>query len=188
MSGRRGNLSFTETFDGRLINLQATMVEKTWTTRCSGFKFYIPALRPLTTRRIARICDRLSSWFTEHYGAEYRFEPEPISEGGLQIVAWPGKKEEQYKSMRFHIMNDRHTMADWPQIVPGKTIEEWRNNAPKNIFSSPWGYTFFKAFDAPVWTRDEVAMIVSAFESFGYRVLRSSIPSGKKLGSSPHKK
>lgn len=80
---------------------------------------------PLTGSAFARICDDLD----EEFGEGYHFVPEPISEGGIQMVRWPGKIDDKaYKTVRFQSAGGGGHC--WPRISsnPDETLGEWRTN------------------------------------------------------------
>ena len=83
----------------------------------------------------------------------YKFAAEPISEGGIEMIDWPGKTK-GYKSIRLGIGN-------WPWLTDGTpsvsdvTLERRYTNLPEGQFS-----TFLKALDgAPSWKARELDIV-----------------------------
>lgn len=93
------------------------------------------------------------------FGSEYTFRYEPISEGGFEMIRWPGKKiGEGYKSIRF-VENDE--VGRWPYI---DGTEFWQGMT-YIVFKGPFLlHTFLKAYrGAPCWGKDEVDKVCQAF-------------------------
>lgn len=153
-------------------------------TYCEGPQF--KSGFSITTKTIVDLVHALG----KRFGKGYEFNLEPISEGGIQMISWPGKEyAHAYKTMRFHVDGGR-----WPWITE-HSLNEWQNNTPVVIWKLPpaefkkkqepvVGELFFKAFNgAPCWTFEEVALIVDAFESTGFKCPKSHIPKRKNLQS-----
>ena len=62
----------------------------------------------VTTHTVMNIINHLKAEF----GPEYDFEPERITEGGIEVTRWPGKTPGMYRSMRF----GWYGYGSWPSI------------------------------------------------------------------------
>lgn len=86
--------------------------------------------RPYTTRDIAQLCDAIGAK-TDN---TIKVRPEPITEGGLEFVDWPGKTERMFKTMRFCVLKGDY---GWPRITED-TYEKWKNPAiPEEVLFTP---------------------------------------------------
>lgn len=152
--------------------MRRTSIAETYT---SGY--YLILSRDITNKDIASICRDLNTAFNVDGITEYAFAPEPISEGGIEMVSWPGKTGDEYKTMRIHFSS----CGNWPFIERNNAVEfmdnletqviglkttNMRNKgrlAPGNPIS-----TCLKAFDgAPVWTVEELDIFAKVFEQYG---------------------
>src|SRR5512133_2088944 len=88
-------------------------------TYATGFTASLPPSKPFTTRDCVALIDSLEDAFAKIGKTRYRFFPEPITEGGLQLD-WPGRQPGEYKCMRFA---GRHG-GEWPGVNP-RTRWEW---------------------------------------------------------------
>lgn len=129
----------------------------------STWGFDVIATTEVTKAMIVNVCHDLSERFNEIFKTdEYQFRPEPITEGGIKFVAWPGKTERQYKTLRFHFNLDK-----WP-IVRGDVMETWSNNSdvifrPRPKFAAE---LYIKAFyGAPKWTLQELKIFADVLSS-----------------------
>jgi hypothetical protein len=133
-----------------------------------GFSF--ESSKAITTKDIVSIIDELELSF----GHGYEFVPEAITEGGIRFNHWPGKKDGEYKTIRIHAREH----GDWPWIADEEqTAESWRNGPPSVIWVPSLndankrlvhGQVFYKAFyGAPVFKKEEVVMIMDAFQTVG---------------------
>jgi hypothetical protein len=133
-----------------------------WTTNKCGPDLLFR--RDISRKEFIEICEEISARFTDHFnrnGASdvpriYKFEPEPISEGGLIMTAvFTG--ENGYKSMRIKIWN-------WPTI-DSDTYEKWKNDAnilykaDKNCKIG----TYLKSYNTIGWTKKELSIIREVF-------------------------
>lgn len=127
-------------------------------TYTGGYKLRIT--EEITKGSIIRLCSRLEEEFRKAYKGQWKFEPEPISEGGI----------------RFHLDNGRKTMRlffDWPW-VNDDVMEKW-NSAPEadeEIISKGKNKeeisTFLKSFyGAPAWTLEELKIFENCFSEIG---------------------
>ena len=73
-------------------------------TYCPGFEMRMT--RDVTFGDIRRMCASLNATYAEGH----EFEPEAISEGGIQWMMWPGKMPRMYKTMRLHTQNHKYPM------------------------------------------------------------------------------
>lgn len=133
----------------------------------------------VTTHHIISLLDALHLQF----GAGYAFRAEPITEGGIEMIAWPGRLgEEGYKSLRFRFDNQQ---GDWPWI-DADTEARWRATPAEVIWKPDYqrsyrrrqanqgsvgGKVLLKAFHgAPCWTREECERFFTAFRAAGFTV------------------
>lgn len=135
--------------------------------------FTLKSTTPLSRHGIVAICKELD----ESFGPGYHFVPEMISDGGLLMTHWPGRKAGQYKSIRFGKLM-------WPRIANHTTVlEEWAKAPDEVVFNCnmPGMFRFkrrdfleisigCKAFyGAPCWTLKELGKIERAFVHQGFR-------------------
>lgn len=131
--------------------------------------------QPLTKGDYHSICEELSNRFNKTFsnGEEdsYIFQPEPITEGGIVMVQFPGKKDQMYKSIRHHIRTESFANVDWPFIDEKTVMDSWYKNNTIIIPSKTNASTRLKAFyGAPVWTIDELNIIKSVLIKNGIKV------------------
>ncbi len=81
------------------------MMTMEYYTYTNGFKFGYKGT--ITTKDIVNIINCLHDLFPD----EYKFSPEPITEGGILFEEFLGKTQRMYKTFRFHITN-----GYWPII------------------------------------------------------------------------
>lgn len=97
-----------------------------YTYTCPNLSFSLN--RPYTTREFAQLCDAI------RIKTDYTFvvRPDPITEGGIKFIDWPGKTESMYKTIRFHLAKG---VARWPWINE-TTYDKWKDPAipAENIF------------------------------------------------------
>lgn len=94
------------------------------------------------------------------FGLDYTFCYEAKTEGGFQMIKWPGKRlGEGYKSIRFVITKDE--VGTWPYI---DGTENWQGMTYV-VFKGPFRLmTFLHAYrGAPCWTKEEVDKVCQAF-------------------------
>ena len=133
------------------------------------------------------IANELSAAFTLEFGPkfgdnDYRFEPEPITEGGFVMTHFPGKTGEMYKSLRHHLRNPK-TMRQitWP-YVPDNVMDAWELSDREITSAGAMADTTLKAFyGAPLWTIAELRLIQKVFARFGINC--THFPSKKSLSS-----
>jgi hypothetical protein len=149
-------------------------------TYCNGIELKAALkrekFRTITGRQLVAICEDLEAAFP---GVTVR--PEPITEGGLLYVNWPGKTEEMYKSIRLG-------STCYPRINPenDQTFNELRSERGDEVVLR-WDWNgfgkslFLKAFKgAPCFTRDELTVIRDVFERNGVQCLKK-LPSASTL-------
>src|SRR5688500_13439555 len=129
-----------------------------------------------TTRTAARWCNELA----ERLGPGHVVVPEPIFEGGLLILEWPGSQPAHYKAVRFQEFFSKRTGQPspghwkWPWVESPLTavVDSWHAQPPTTIGTAGTTRSFcFKAFDgAPVWTRAELKALKEAGEVLGLTV------------------
>jgi len=167
---------------------------RTYYTYTNGF--YARAQANVTRHSIVRLIEEMH----REFGPGYTFVPEPISEGGVQMVHWPNisataKSEGHYKTFRFQWNGDGE--EKWPWIEdPATVVTRWSAAPDVPIWASVeprrgicvdrkpqlrrFGI-FLKAFHgAPCWTLSEVKSLANAFQRAGFRVVVSSLPKGEK--------
>lgn len=100
----------------------------------------------VTTRHIAQIIDKLHALF----GDGFKFEPERITEGGIEWVDWPDKHAQHYKSFRLGFI------YKWPFVSSPVDIKEWESKATpifsmhtftsncKELFDAKDSYTYWQ--------------------------------------------
>ena len=154
-------------------------------TYCDGPSF--STAEPITTATIVRLTDLLHAEF----GPGYAFEPEPITEGGLLMTAWPGRRSGGYKSCRFFVDLPH---GRWP-FIREDTLQQWRDDPPKVIWRLIEGKKkiecdlFLKAFyGAPCWTQEEVNKLVRCLTAVGCRCTKVKIPKKylRQIGDDRH--
>ena len=139
--------------------------------------------KEITYSDFIEFCNKLSAIFNTLYNStEYKFGPEPITEGGILWINWPGKTDNQYKTMRLHGRND--SIEKWPWIK-GDEHNTWKNNntilmikstkANKylNVGTTMQGHssTFLKAFQgAPSWTLEELQLFSIVMGTIGITI------------------
>lgn len=131
----------------------------------------------LTTKSVVSLLDSLH----ESFGPGYTFGPEPITEGGIQMLSTPDGplRRPMLKTARF-LIGKRH--GRWPFITPN-TIEGWRRQPGQEIWNNAEGELYFKAyFGAPVWTPEEVKKLVVSLTEVGFKCKKTRI-SAKRLRS-----
>ncbi len=152
-------------------------------TYTSGYD--LTATQDITCNDIALMCMDLDAKFNDHFHSDqYRFVPEAITEGGILMWKWPGKKEDgksMYKTMRIFFRNG------WPWIRHDKDccVEKWLGDGTvirrdqTNLHLGP-GIplfphqnslpinTFLKAFHgAPSWTVEELQLFEACLAKIG---------------------
>ena len=101
-------------------------------TCCFGYRL---KSGELTTKKLAILCEQLET----SLGPGYKIRPEPITEGGVYFVDYPGKGADHYKSMRFEIRG-------YP-YVSDTTLDEWKEGPERTLCRSVKGMlTKLKAF------------------------------------------
>jgi len=144
-------------------------------TYCDGPTF--SSDKSLTTKDMCQLCRSLNKKF----GDDYKFVPESVPEGGIQMAWWYGKKGNEYKTMRFLA----HDCGTWPSIS-NNILAKWKENEEEIIFESKPPEklvirTILKAFnDAPSWTLDELHIIEKCFNEIGFD-LQGKMPLKKSL-------
>ena len=134
------------------------------TTYTKGFELLIT--KPISTATLVRICEDINIAFQQIH-PEYTCEPERISEGGIIMTNFPGKKDNMYKSMRLRFEN-------YP-FVPPNVMEVWKNDTtvihcPSMLKCGKENriQTFLKAFEyAPRWTDQELLIFKNVFAEYG---------------------
>ena len=131
--------------------------------------------RDISRKELVEICEEISVKFTDHFNRHiitdassafgvpriYKFEPEPITEGGLVMVSGCLG----YKSFRIVMLN-------WPTIYPS-TYNEWKNDPTilcKNGFQTG---TYLKSYNTTAWTKKELHLIREVFALHDIRWKRS---------------
>ena len=143
--------------------------------------FNILSEKNITTKDISKLCRRLTEEFNKMFNSnEFKFEPEPITEGGIIMVNFPNKDDEMYKTIRIQLgfMNNRDK---WPWIQ-NEMIEKWESEPESKIITKDEIIsTFLKAFHgAPVWTIEELEIFENCFSEIGLK-RKGKYPSKKSL-------
>jgi hypothetical protein len=170
-------------------------------TYCEGYD--LEPIKNITKDDIVKLCESLQNKFNSTVAGneKYIFEPECITEGGIVMKSWPGKKEEQYKTMR--IWFSKAPGGSWPfvdnpmelwhdDMLPILNIETYNreylgtsfsSRKPKRSKKEPI-HTFLKAFrGAPLWTTKELIIFEHCLDSIG--LIRASKYPPKRQLSSP---
>lgn len=152
-------------------------------TYTPGFKFKHTA--DITTHTIVNLCIALENEF----GDGYLFVPEAITEGGIEVADWPGRRsDEEYKTFRFS--QQEGEFGCWPSFTetPTATLTAWWTDDARVIFpldrekkNSARGSLLKSFYGAPVWTVAELRKVAAAFEAVGLDCVRSTIPGARKL-------
>ena len=82
------------------------------------FGCQIRVKQDVTKSHIMALCKDLAL----HFGPGHEFSPLSRCEGGISWNMWPGKRDQQYKSVRLCV-NGKNRLQ-WPQVVDDK----WQNN------------------------------------------------------------
>lgn len=140
--------------------------------------FSLRPYRNMTKKDFVLFVDKLD----EAFGEGWKFDLEPITEGGIIITEWPGKTEDMYKSMRFshHCMNE-DLRNDWPIVRLADYREEWLQSDDIIFKQDPLdsqprtlngciGTNLKAFFGAPAWTKDELRKVEKVFDKFNVRV------------------
>eukprot|EP01083_Nonionella_stella_P226602 804593_1 len=131
-------------------------------TYTSGFT--LKSTKDISKNDIYELCISLNTNFGKGYG----FLPEPISEGGIEMVSWPDKEAKMYKSMRIGIKYNGNK-GKWPWANINTVMQQWQGNQEIIFAKNQSMSTFLKAFhNAPSWTIQELELFESSFRSIGY--------------------
>ena len=142
----------------------------------------------ITKRQYVGLCELMSRRFNETFQINqpddmYDFRPESITEGGLCMHNFPGKRAEQYKSMRHHIHSNKDRRAiKWPYIdSQASVLADWTQAADQTLIpAKAVAETTLKAFyEAPVWTRAELELVKEVLTEYGVKCTR--MPLKKRL-------
>lgn len=143
----------------------------------------------LSKRQFAALCHSLAERFSST-GGTYRFEPERITEGGLEMIDFPGKRGDMLKTMRMHMYTKKGRFSGgefikWPWIEDDMDVlTEWTASPDTGILipSGATADTTLKAFKgAPVWTVIELGLVRQVMANYGVRCKK--MPSAKILSS-----
>ena len=149
-------------------------------TCTSGYE--IKSIRDVTTKDICKLCENLQKSFNEYYNTDqYKFEPEPITEGGIIFKNFPNKTIGMYKTIRIRLGSSNNPNNEWPRIE-NNTLIKWNNESEKKIINNKSEiHTFLKAFyDAPAWTIDELKIFETCFKNIGL-MRNSELPTNESL-------
>lgn len=155
------------------------------TTYAEGPEYIIT--RTLTNKDLLAVCKLLDEAFSREYAGTCSFEPEAITEGGIEWVDWPGKQPEHYKTMRLRfrhypfvdrLYDDQEIKLHWmdgdnehayQKAYPGykRTYTKTQRKASARLRS------MLKAFDdAPAWKTRELDIFAQCFQQVGIEVKR----------------
>ena len=144
--------------------------------------------KDLSKKDYIEICNKLNHQFEETFqNKEYVFQPEPVSEGGLEMVKFPGKKESMYKSLRHPLRTKEHDEPEYKsQIITQNVMTEWLNDETIIIHQGLYSDTTLKAFyGAPIWTLEEIKIICNVLSDYG--VHSSELPKKEDLSRAASK-
>jgi len=133
-------------------------------TYCLGYRL---KSGELTTKKLVTLCEQLEAAF----GPGYKIRPEPIMEGGIYFVDYPGHEPE----MRFDLYR-------YPRITDA-TFDEWKQGPDRVLCRKVKGSpTALKAFyGAPLWTLRELDTIRDCLHSLGIDVYVKTRPKARQL-------
>jgi hypothetical protein len=142
----------------------------------------------LTRRHLVALCRDLSLAFSEKKRTDdmYVFEPERITEGGLEMIGFPHKTGDQYKAIRFHLLAPDRTPVPWPWIESSlDVLSAWADEADARnsevvVPARSTSETTLKAFyGAPVWDIVELGVLRQVLMQYGVRC--KTMPSATSL-------
>ena len=132
-------------------------------TYCDGPTYKIHD--KLTRKDIILVIDALN----EIFGQGWNFQLEPITEGGIEVVQWPGKPKHAFKTLRFI-----HDKIQWPWIT-SLSAAEWRES-DKVVLEGCVFDTYLKAFfGAPCWSVRELEKWNRAWARVGVTVVKKTL-------------
>lgn len=100
-------------------------------THTDGFTLVKPVL---TTKKLVALIEELEAAYAkEIHDGVYKFRPEPISEGGIEFVTFPGKCKSMVKALRFEFGYDLN--LSWP-LISDNTFEQWKNDKEDHQLSN----------------------------------------------------
>ena len=117
------------------------------------------------------LCEQLET----SLGPGYKVRPEPIIEGGVYFVDYPGKGADHYKSMRFDLRG-------YPYVAD-TTLDEWKEGPERVLCRNVKGMlTKLKAlYGAPLWTLRELDIVRDSLSRLGIKVYVRSRPKARQL-------
>lgn len=137
-------------------------------THCTGPIFDCEF--PLMRKHIFLLLKSLENVF----GTGWVFALEPVTNGGIQIVDWPGREAGMYKTLRFASMGVEDTIH-WPWIEHD-SIKQWEHSSELIVVCKcAFGTVLRAEGGAPPWTLREVEQWAVAFEILGAVVRRKSL-------------
>ena len=129
-------------------------MEETYT---KGMK--LKCMRQIRKKDIINLCELLNENIKIN-----KFEPEPISEGGI-IYKWKNDNSELYKSVRFNCRN-------W-EYINNDVMNAWKDNNDILFDEQDTFNTFLKSFNgAPIFTINELNIWENCFEIIGIKVIK----------------
>lgn len=121
---------------------------------------YADAPEGFTFQKVKATTDALNSMSFAR--GEIKFAPEPTCEGGIEMIAWPGKQANHFKTIRIHVGN-------WPRLDEStrdvvdpaqQTVRLTNRYHGQKKFC-----TFLKALNgAPAWKADELKAVKDCME------------------------
>jgi len=138
------------------------------TTNCHGFT--VRTTRNITKGDMISLCNAL------HENDVCKFQPEPITEGGIMFIFQNPDNFLYYKTVRFHLHNrplsqllthPEITDIDWPRVY-GDVMEQWCNNDDIVFYKDSKIDLYLKSMHgAPVFTIRELKTWVTCLNQIG---------------------
>jgi hypothetical protein len=142
-------------------------------TYTPGLRF--KCLKDITKNDIIVLCDLLAANYNDGLCS---FQPEGITEGGIEFVFNANCPSDWYKSVRLCVYSGT-TAGKWYWVDKANVMTEWENNDDLIFQKNTHFHTFLKSFNgAPIFTIEELTIWVECFDQIGIR----------KVGKYPTKK
>ncbi len=120
--------------------------------------------KDITKESVFSICIELAYYFNGIYKNNFSFIPENIIEGGIVMSEWPGKKNNEYKSIRLGLKK-----CKWPIVVSPNdwcTSNELIINKDSNYESN----FSLKTLNGAAWTKEELCIFYYVLNKYGFSI------------------